>query len=392
MGDARPAVGFVRPRIRRGGIGALALLAALALSAVVVPAARGEGPKAETRWRRDGRPRERKRQIRVATFNVQNLYRYRPDVEANYFPKSQREYRDKLNAVARTIVDHIGRADVIALQEVENHPAALVDHAKRPKVIKDLKREIKRISGIDYSDAGSPGINDARGISQWFLYDPKRVRLRSVKEDDPLFGANRPGEPEFNRAVRNPKSFDFEAPKRISRDNQGQMVYGRPLLVGLFEVFRDGVEAGGPSELLTIFNTHQKSNPRLFKKRRSRQAKHKAQLIREISDKLPQSNVIVTGDFNVDMHTPEHREQMRPLLDITPAGGAGTPNLLFNLGEKLGRDGHTYVYRKREQLLDWMLASPALARRISEIFIPHVNSRDRESSDHDPVVATFDAF
>lgn len=349
----------------------------------------------ESRWRRRGRPPADKNTVRVASFNVENLYRYRhydPDqYRPHYVPPSAKAYREKLSKVARTIVKDLRRPEIIALQEVENWVETM-NNGEDPMVINDLIGEIERQSGKRYRAAGASGPKHRnwRGISQYFLYDPERVSLRNARPDNPVLGAR--DDLEYNSAVRNPKPLNAHVTDRVRADGRGPMLLGRPELVGVFEVFRDGVGSGGPSDVVTVINTHQKAYPDEFKLRRIGQVRFKAHLVRDIHERYPDAKVLVTGDFNLDFHNPSHRAQLRPLTRLTRSFKT-RPNLLVNLSERLGPMARSYVWEDHGELLDLMYASPSLEHTLSDLWIPHINSgREDGSSDHDPTLATFKLF
>lgn len=350
------------------------------------------------------------REISFATFNVQNLFRFRrkPLVlrhnadgteipRANYLPSSSKEYRTKVQRLAATIVNQLGTPDIVSLQEIENYKTK---RRGEKHVLADLSAEIKKQTAgrgdVEYGFALSHGLSDRRGISNAFIYRKDRVVLEQADPSDPLLGARSPRDSQLNRTVANPKSLNASANDAIQTDGNGPLTLARPALVGKFKVYQKGVAKGGKSETLYVVNQHLKSQPQRFQERRRAQAGITAKLVKELVESDPRAKVIVAGDMNVDFNQRSHQKQLRTLQNLTPANPR-TPTLLDNLTAKLGEsERFSYTYRGRQHLLDWVLASPNLAKKVVEVRIPHENSlagNDTErSSDHDPVLARFAAF
>lgn len=307
-----------------------------------------------------------KHRYSIASFNVENLFAFRrnssgvSEREARYLPKSTEQYQAKLAKVAEMILSPMGKPEIVAVQEIENRAGV--------NVLGDLVKEIKRQSGsqgVEYGYAISSGRADERGISQGFLYRKDRVQ--------PL-----PGQPQ---------SYDKTVGGAIANDGAGPNLMRRPLLVGGFKIFRDGVRAGGPAEQIVVANQHLKSRPDTCIERRQAQAKFTGSYVKGLIQQNCQARVIVAGDFNADFNQSEHRNQIGGLEQL------GQQGLLSNLTAKLGAgERFSYRYKGRPQLLDWMYASKPLSQQLVELRIPHVNSvkpRDQRASDHDPVIATF---
>jgi len=359
---------------------------------------------------------DRRKEFSVATFNLQNLYRYRrgtakslhaearrqakgkrskkADRTANYLPKSPRAYDAKLKTLARTIVKDLKLPDVIAVQEVENSKAAAARGYK--PAIEDLAQQISAQSkGVQYKVAWHEGSSDRRGISQAFLYRADRVRLAPRSREDPLL-KHRPDPHKQNKRVANPKSFNQQATEQIAADGQGKSVMTRPLLAAKFEVFKNGVQRGGASETFYVLNNHLKSIPNMFVDRRKAQAGLNANLVKHLLSQDPKAKVIVAGDMNADYNQPAHQRQLRALNSMTSADRR-SPNLLVNLTARLKTSGRrSFDYRGKQQLLDWFFASNSLSRKLIELRVPHVNSQAPDKatrgSDHDPILARFKAF
>ncbi len=404
-------------------------LTAVILAALLAPAAAESRPRLNrapvSSYVKKHQTMDRRKEFSVASFNVQNLYRYRRGTvtalkaeakaeakakasgrtskkkiakTANYLPKSPKAYDAKLKTLARTIVKNLKLPDVIALQEVENSKAS-AKRGFRP-ALEDLAREITALSqrrggGVEYKVAWNEGVSDRRGISQAFLYRTDRVRLAPRSREDPLL-RHRPDSHKLNKRVANPKSFNQRAPESVAADGQGNTTMTRPLLAAKFEVFKNGVKRGGPSETFYVLNNHLKSIPNLFQDRRRAQAGLSADLVKHLIASAPDAKVIIAGDMNVDYNTPDQHRQLSALNRMTREDRRSA-TLLDNLTSRLNKGGRrSYDYRGKEQLLDWMFASKNLSRQLIEVRVPHVNSgapdKETRGSDHDPVVARFKAF
>ena len=312
----------------------------------------------------------KKHRYTVASFNVENLFAYRPGQPApqgkdgrkppRYLPKDKAQYQAKLAKVAKAILVDMKHPEVVALQEIENR--------KDVDVLKDLSGEIKRQASalgktVDYGVARVAGSSDNRGIGQGFLY--RKDRVTALK----------------------PKSHETKAPQSVAKDGEGRTLMRRPLLVGGFEIHRDGVKGKGPKERIYIVNQHLKSRPDSYVERRAAQAKFSGEKVQALLKKDPKARVIVAGDFNVDINQKPHKAQMKSLE------GLGKKGLLSNLTSRLSSgERFSYLYKGRPQLLDWMYATKTLDKQLVELRIPHINSpesRGKRASDHDPVLATF---
>jgi predicted extracellular nuclease len=339
----------------------------------------------------------RKKEYSVGTFNVQNLYHYRPgktgEPRANYLPQSKEALKQKLKLLAATIVQAMDSPDIVALQEVENFKRN--SRRKSASILRELVKEIKAQSPeSDYDFTYSPGQSDRRGISTAFIYRKDRVKLTTATREDPLLGKLPKRRNQYNRTVANPKSLNVRASREAARDGQGNWAMARPLLAAQFEIFPEGIDNAKPgtkTEKLYYLATHFISQPHRFEQRRREAADFTAQLVRGIKHQDPNANVLVAGDMNADYNNAEHRKQIKPLEQLTPADRRST-TLLENLTARIRKeDRSTYRYRNHDNLIDWIYASLEMAERVVEVQIPHVNSKveGTQGSDHDPVVARF---
>lgn len=399
-----------------GCLAALALLTGAPLVAEAAPPSSTAKnlPKVSRYLRRNVRANPRN-EISHVSFNVQNLFRYRPrpgtpestgqnrrqrkqSKRANYLPASRDEYKQKVTKVATEIVK-LGKPDLVSLQEIENFKKTKRrDHSVLADLVKEIKAQTAGKGDVEYKFAFSHGVSDRRGISNAFLYRADRVQLEQADPKDPLLGHRQQYREglSLNKKVANPKSLNKRASAKVNGDKMGRLTLARPLLVGKFKVYRDGVGSSGPSETLYVFNNHLKSQPHRFHDRRREQSKVIATEIQRLLGANPNAKVLLSGDMNVDLNQRGHRHQLRTLENLTSANPS-TPTLLDNLTAKMkAGERFSYTYRKSHELLDWVYATPNLASKLLEVRIPHGNSLAKDaaqrSSDHDPILTRFAAF
>ena len=182
---------------------------------------------------------------------------------------------------------------------------------------------------------------------------------------------------------------------------------GREPLVGIFQI---------NGQTLTIIGNHFKSKigdspifgleslaGKPFSRPTELQRKAQAQAVRDFVNELltqdPNALVLVAGDLN-DFPFGEPGEGEDHPLAILEGFGDETP--LTNLVNQVPEGQRfTYIYEGNAQVLDHLLVSPALLEHVAGVDILHFNASFPESlsansttpirsSDHDPVVATFD--
>lgn len=318
--------------------------------------------------------------LTVATLNVENL--------------SVRDAEAKFAALARVVVAALGAPAIVALQEVQDDSGRADDGTVTAAATLDrLAAAIEAAGGPGYvwrqvdpednADGGAPGGN----IRVAFLLDPARVRpvdrgeagpndavqVVAGKGGGPALslspGRVAPGDPAFRgdsaggeRAVREPS----RKPLAIEVEVGGRQLF----LVNVH--FRS---KGGDDPLFGAVQP-----PRLVTEaQRVAQAAAVAAFVAELLAADPEARVLVLGDFN-------DFPFRAPLAALEAAG-------LVNLIDRLSpEDRYTYVYEGNSQVLDHVLASPALAAAEDGVDAVHLHADfplDRRASDHDPVVARF---
>lgn len=259
------------------------------------------------------------------------------------------------------------RPDIVALQEVQDDSgteddgtvtatATLGKLVEAARVHGGPSYEFLQIDPADNADGGAPGGN----IRVAFLYDPQRVSLATeasrLFESSPAFLEDSATGFE---ATRKPLAAEFEFNGR------------RILAINVHLKSKRGDDG--------FFGSRQ---PPMWWTETQRIAQ-----VREIGDYVltrleddPGALVMVLGDFNEH----EHRWPMKLLADYG----------LRNLIERTDRaERYTYIYEGNSQVIDHILASPALALRASDVEILHLNAdlpHSRRTSDHDAVLASFE--
>jgi predicted extracellular nuclease len=120
--------------------------------------------------------------------------------------------------------------------------------------------------------------------------------------------------------------------------------------------------------------------------RRLKQAEWNVQIMQEILDEDPQAEIVIVGDLNSFYDS-------APIQALRDAG-------LRPVFEKLPLEQrYTYIYQGEAQVLDYILVTDNLWRRLHQVEILHVNAdwpppseedtSPRRKSDHDPVIAIF---
>ncbi len=306
-------------------------------------------------------------QLTVATVNLENLAAVSAD--------------ERFSRLGAMLAERLQCPDVLALQEVQDDSgpaddgtvsaAATLDRVAAAAAAAGCGRyDWRVIDPVDGSAGGQPGGN----IRNAFLFNPARVEFvdrGGCGAADPIrLGPG--GGPGCSPGLVEPLDPAFAA-----RDNgEGG---GRRPLVGELRF------AGASLVLVNLHLASKGGDDPLFGRRqppragssarRTRQAELVAGFASELLGADPEARVLVLGDLN-------DFEGSSALAALEAAG-------LENLVRRLPlADRYSYVFQGNSQVLDHVLASPALAAR-AEVDIVHLNAEFPASdrvSDHDPVV------
>ncbi len=305
----------------------------------------------------------------ITTFNVENLFDLvdNPDKDDQGSTPSPEELEVQLTKLALAIEIELELPEIIVVQEVENQEIAQV-----------LADRVNAAAGTNYQ-AVSFETSDGRGIEPGFLWDADRVTLVDAYQ---LTDAIMPGVA---------AAFGPSSPSP-----------GREPIVGVFEV--DGRE-------IIIVGNHFKSKggdeplfgvnwppDRITEAQRKAQARVVREFVNAILDADPDAWVLVAGDLN-DFPFAEPGEGADHPLAILE-GGPGEVPLANLVWEEKAAERFTYIFDGNSQVLDHMLASPAMREVLRGVDILHFNasypdglgedpSTALRASDHDPLEARF---
>lgn len=252
-------------------------------------------------------------EVTVAT---QNLWRLFDDVDNGGEVATPEKYRLKLGKLAHQLVDVLQVPDVVAVQEAENQA-----------VLRALAAEVARQSGRRPYQAILVEGQDPGGIDVGFLVRPD-WKVQSVT---PLLaGLRMDGKPLFDRP---------------------------PLHLVVLD------DKGGKLELINVHLKSLRGSDKPAKalkiaEKRRQQAAALAGWWRQYQQVHPRAQVLMLGDFNA---TPEVLGNVDVLGKLQAAG-------LSMLGQRLPEaERYSYVFQCRPDLIDNILASPALVPRVNSV-------------------------
>ena len=285
--------------------------------------------------------------IRIASQNLNRLF---DDVDDGNHEKieTRKKFHQRLKSTAEVIVQQFQVAHIIAFQEVENI-----------NVLERLADQVAEQGGQEYRAILQPG-NDISSINVGYLI---RGDLR-VKSTRQLFKANRIGyAPLFSRP---------------------------PLLVKVCL-----------QSCLTLVNLHLRSmrGLRSAKKgkrvssKRLKQANELAKWVDRFQSEHPQQSLMLLGDFNAltphdgitdivgtIIGDPDNNDVRFPSLDLVKRD-------LVDLTRQIpAADRFSYIYKGRQQILDYILINQNFKPKLKHIRFEKVN---RAFSDHAGLLAEF---
>jgi hypothetical protein len=310
----------------------------------------------------------RRRDLTIATFNVENLDPSDPP--------------PKWAELADLIVDHLQSPDIIAVEEVQDNNGPVNDATTDGSVtwttlietidaVGGPPYDFREIDPVDDQDGGEPGGN----IRVGFLFRTDRESLSFV--DKP--GA---GPTTANEVVAGPQGPELRySPGRIDPTNAAFNSSRKPLAAEfLFNGRRVIVVAnhfnskGGDDPLFGRFQPPVQHT----QTQRNGQADVVGDFVEQILAIDRRANVVVAGDLN-------DFQFASPLARLK---AAGLRALIEELPE---RDRYTYVFDGNSQTLDHILISDGLDDRSHDFEVVHVNSEFHDQvSDHEPQIATID--
>ncbi len=305
--------------------------------------------------------RQRRNELAVATYNVENLS-----------PASEPA---KFERLAEGLVTNLSSPDIVTVEEVQDDSGPQDDGTVgAERTLTRLTEAIRKAGGPSYAwrqidpedkaDGGRPGGN----IRVAFLYNPARVSFTDRPGGDattPVRVLERGGEPALSAspgriAPRDAAWEDSRKPLAGEFRFRGSTVF---VIAGHFS------SKGGDQPM----EGRIQPPARHSEQQRVAQAEAVNGFVRTLRDVAPEAVVVAGGDFN-DF-------PFSPTLRTLRSGHALTSPL-----DRLPRDErYGYVYNGNSQTLDHLLTSPGAGR--PEYDIVHINAEFADQvSDHDPSV------
>jgi len=311
--------------------------------------------------------------IRLATFNIENLFDDKDDpaLSAEHDDKDMAKPASQSQAVAEAIIRL--DADVLSLQEVESYEAL-------------IQFRDRYLTGSGYDHVVSIDSGDFRGIECSVL---SRFPLKDAKvwKDLPL-GGNHPDKwgDEPNREAGKPIVFR-RSPLKVTVSVPAAKAAA---LAG--EASPAGVAEAGKDFEFTVFVVHNKSG-RPGSYWREAEARKTVELAAEAAKENPGIRMAVLGDFNAHGGEPS----VMTFLNADPAAPGGNWTHLF--GDRRPKDTESMTHSS-DRSIDHILYNPAMAKHLlrDSRFVMGMPSRPKGAdwrttppppsyaSDHYPVV------
>ncbi|MGW2019705.1 endonuclease/exonuclease/phosphatase family protein [Streptomyces sp. NPDC001927] len=314
---------------------------------------------------REATEKQRRNELAVATYNVENLDPSDP--------------QEKFDALAAAVVDNLASPDILALEEIQDNNGAKNDGTvAADQTVKKFTDAIVAAGGPAYEwrsidpennkDGGEPGGN----IRQVFLFNPERVSFtdragaNAAAATDVVRGKG--GRPELTLS---PGRID---PANTAWENSRKPLAGEFTFRGrtVFVIANHFGSKGGDESLVS----HHQPPVRSSEAKRLLQAQSVNAFVKDVLAIRKDADVLVVGDIN-DF---EFSGTTKALTD----GGA-----LYPAVKSLPRsERYSYVYQGNSQVLDQILTSPGVGR--FEYDSVHINAEFADqNSDHDPQVLRF---
>ncbi|MER7818861.1 endonuclease/exonuclease/phosphatase family protein [Streptomyces sp. NPDC096153] len=307
---------------------------------------------------------ERRGELSVATYNVENLDPSDP--------------QEKFDALARAVVDNLATPDIIALEEIQDNTGAKNDGVvAADQTVRKFTEAIVAAGGPAYDfrsvdpedkkDGGEPGGN----IRQVFLFNPERVSFTDRAGGTATAATAVVREKGRAALTLSPGRVD---PANAAWENSRKPLAGEFVFRGrtVFVIANHFGSKGGDEGL----TSHHQPPARSSEAKRLLQAQTVNVFVKDILKAQRNADVVVLGDIN-DF---EFSETTKALT----AGGALYPAI-----KSLPRaERYSYVYQGNSQVLDQILTSPSIDDFSYDSV--HINAEFADqNSDHDPQVLRF---
>jgi predicted extracellular nuclease len=307
---------------------------------------------------------ERRGELSVATYNVENLDPSDP--------------QEKFDALARAVVENLATPDIVALEEIQDNTGAKSDGVvAADQTVRKFTEAIVAAGGPAYDfrtvdpennkDGGEPGGN----IRQVFLFNPERVSFTDRAGGSATAATGVVREKGRAALTLSPGRVD---PANAAWENSRKPLAGEFVFRGrtVFVIANHFGSKGGDEGL----TSHHQPPTRSSEAKRLQQAQTVNAFVKDILKVQRNADVVVLGDIN-DF---EFSETTKALTD----GGALYPAI-----KSLPRaERYSYVYQGNSQVLDQILTSPSIDDFSYDSV--HINAEFADqNSDHDPQVLRF---
>ncbi|MGW7368553.1 endonuclease/exonuclease/phosphatase family protein [Streptomyces sp. NPDC054841] len=326
--------------------------------------ARTLGTVTDGELERESTRAQRRGELAVATYNVENLDPSDP--------------QEKFDALAKAVVDNLASPDILALEEIQDNTGAKNDGTvAADQTIKKFTDAIAAAGGPAYEfrtvdpennkDGGEPGGN----IRQVFLFNPERVSFTDRAGGDATTATGVVREKGHAALTLSPGRID---PANTAWESSRKPLAGEFVFRGrtVFVIANHFGSKGGDEGL----TSHHQPPVRSSEAKRLQQAQAVNVFVKDILKAQRSADVVVLGDIN-DF---EFSATTKALTD----GGA-----LYPAVKSLPRsERYSYVYQGNSQVLDQILTSPSIDDFSYDSV--HINAEFADqNSDHDPQVLRF---
>ncbi|MEU9758298.1 endonuclease/exonuclease/phosphatase family protein [Streptomyces sp. NPDC001834] len=314
--------------------------------------------------RRETTRKQRRGELAVATYNVENLDPADP--------------QEKFDALAAAVVNNLASPDIVALEEIQDDNGPKDDGTvSADRTVTKFVDAIVAAGGPAYQwrsvdpqdkkDGGQPGGN----IRQVFLFNPERVSFTDRAGGDATTATDVVRERGRAALTHSPGRID---PADAAWENSRKPLVGEFVFRGrtVFVVANHFASKGGDESLVS----HHQPPTRSSEVQRHAQAAAVNAFVKKLLSVQRNADVLVVGDIN-DF-------EFSGTTKALTAGGVLSPAI-----ESLPRaERYSYVYQGNSQVLDQILTSPSVGH--FEYDSVHINAEfAAQNSDHDPQVLRF---
>ncbi len=314
---------------------------------------------------RESTQKQKKDELAVATYNVENLDPSDATFEAH----------------ASAIVNNLKSPDIVSLEEIQDNNGAKDDGTVAADVTVNKlidaivaaggpKYDWRSINPVNDQDGGEPGGN----IRQVFLFNPERVSFTDRAGGDSTTAVGVTKVHGKAQLTASPGRIDpaNDAWKSSRKPLAGEFVFrGRTVFVIANHLNSKGGDFGLTSATQPV--------PRSSEVQRHAQATLVNAFVKSILDVQKNADVIALGDMN-DFEFSDTAKILE-----------GDGELWSAIKSLPKKERYTYDYQGNQQVLDQILVSPSIRKSCDFAYDSvHINSEFNDQiSDHDPQVLRF---